>query len=74
MAWQKLIIEGKKQTWVDMTQREIDARLVEIAQSEQEEQDRLTKESNRQAALARLRLAAQNDTQLADLLLAIKLA
>jgi hypothetical protein len=73
MAWRKLIISGKEERWVDMTQREIDARLAEIAQAEQEEQDRLTKEAERQAALVRLRLASQTDSQLADLLEAVRL-
>jgi hypothetical protein len=73
MDWKKLVIEGKNQTWVEMTQAEIDKRMAEIAQTEQEEQDRLAKEANRQTAIARLRLAAQNDSQLADLLSALKL-
>jgi hypothetical protein len=71
--WQKLIIEGKKETWVDMTQAEIDKRLAEIAQAEREEQDRLAEEADRQSALARLRLAAQTDAQMADLLKTLKL-
>jgi hypothetical protein len=73
MPWRKLIIEGKKETWLDMTQAEIDKRLSEIAQAEREEQDRLAEEADRQSALARLRLASQNDSQLADLLLTLRL-
>lgn len=74
MAWKKLIVEGKKQTWIDMTQVEIDKRQAEITQAEREEQARQTKEADRQAAITRLRLVSQNDANLADLLTVLRLS